>query len=157
MVDRIYRVLQKNSRRNSRAAISGKMVHFILSKLKTPVVISANSAQGSWIISGHPAAPSSIPPAFPKIYVRGNFDVAEANLQHCRVEKKLLTCNCFKNYIGGLIAAKYLKVTYCSSPGAHLVRVNRSGRTALNCFSVITVVIGCIPFIKWEEMVMEVE
>ena len=29
------------------------------------------------------------------------------------------------------------------------------GRTALHCWSVITAVRGCIPFIKWEEMAKE--
>ena len=32
---------------------------------------------------------------------------------------------------------------------------SRLVRTALYCNSVITVVLGCIPFIKWEEMVVE--
>ena len=32
---------------------------------------------------------------------------------------------------------------------------NHKVRTALYCYSVIMVVLGCIPFIKWEEMVVE--
>ena len=33
--------------------------------------------------------------------------------------------------------------------------ITRLDRTALHCYSVITVVIGCIPFFKWAEMVVE--
>ena len=48
-----------------------------------------------------------------------------------------------------------IKVTHCPSTGAYLVRIARLVKTALYCYSVITVVLDCIPFIKWEEMVVE--
>ena len=35
--------------------------------------------------------------------------------------------------------------------------ISRLGRTAFYCYSVITVVIGCIPFFNWEGMVVEPE
>ena len=47
------------------------------------------------------------------------------------------------------------KVTHCPSTRAYLVRSTKLVRTALYSYSVITVVLGCIPFIKWEEMVEE--
>ena len=43
---------------------------------------------------------------------------------------------------------KDLKVTHCPSTRASVLRITRLGRTALFCYSVITVVIGCIPFIQ---------
>ena len=33
-----------------------------------------------------------------------------------------------------------------------MMSITRLVRTALYCFSVITVILVCIPFIKWEEM-----
>ena len=47
-----------------------------------------------------------------------------------------------------------LKVNHCPSTGAYVVRITKIGRTALSYYSVIRVVLGCIPFIKWEEMVV---
>ena len=38
-----------------------------------------------------------------------------------------------------------------SSTEAYIARL---GRTALYCYSVIMIGLGCIPFIKWEEMVV---
>ena len=40
---------------------------------------------------------------------------------------------------------RYVRVTHCPSTGAYLLRITRLGRTALYCYSVITVVLGCIP------------
>ena len=48
-----------------------------------------------------------------------------------------------------------LTLTHCPSTGAYLVRITRLGRTALYYYSLIMVVLGCIPFIKWEEKVVE--
>ena len=48
-----------------------------------------------------------------------------------------------------------IKVTNCPSTGAYVVRITRIGRTALYGYSVITVVIGCIHFIKRAEIVVE--
>ena len=39
--------------------------------------------------------------------------------------------------------------------GAWVVMITRLGRTALYSYSVILLVIGCIPFFKREEMVVE--
>ena len=47
-----------------------------------------------------------------------------------------------------------MSVTHCPSPGSYVVRITSLVRTALFCYSVITVVIDCIPFTKWEEMVL---
>ena len=38
---------------------------------------------------------------------------------------------------------------------AYVVRIARLGKTALYCYSVIKVVISCIPFVNWKEMVVE--
>ena len=48
-----------------------------------------------------------------------------------------------------------IKVTNCQSTRAYIVRITKLGRTALYYYSVIMVVIGFIPFIKWEETVVE--
>ena len=48
-----------------------------------------------------------------------------------------------------------IKMTHCPSTGAYLERIARLGRTAFYCYPVITVVLGCIPFMKWDEMVVE--
>ena len=39
--------------------------------------------------------------------------------------------------------------------GAKVVMITRLGRTALYCYSVITIVMGCIPFFKQVEMEVE--
>ena len=46
-------------------------------------------------------------------------------------------------------------MTQRPSTGAYVVRIARLDLAALYLYSVITVVIGCIPLIKWEEMVVE--
>ena len=47
-----------------------------------------------------------------------------------------------------------IKVTHCQSTRAYVVRITRLGRTDLYCYPVIMEVVGCIHFIKWEEMVV---
>ena len=47
------------------------------------------------------------------------------------------------------------RVAHWPSNEAYLVRIARLGWPALDCYLVITVVLGYIPFIKWEEMVVE--
>ena len=51
--------------------------------------------------------------------------------------------------------SSYITKIIHSSTRDYLVRILRFGRTALCCYSVIKVVIGCIPIIKWEEIVVE--
>ena len=47
------------------------------------------------------------------------------------------------------------KATHCPSTRPQVVMITRRGRTALYCYSVVMVVMDCIPFIKWAEMVAE--
>ena len=67
----------------------------------------------------------------------------------------LLTQNNSANFRGSEISNWFSSTGVLIERGAYVLRITRLGRTALYSYSLIMVVIGCIRFIKWVEMVVE--